>query len=1401
MLSPSLFIDIFTLINHLIFGNMTIDAFYRHVHYQFKFQRMYRLNTYFIIFFLFIGFTTSTLAQQHTNFSHLSPTSDNRSIAVSKTIQDAYGTIWMVQRGDIYTYDGYNYTLIPNHKIFPDADTYQSIKDIITDDFQNIWLVSVTGLVTTYDKTKGVFENMTPLLDNKPVSVITSRNKTLWLATTSGKIYAYADKKMDSITTIPELNTKSIGIVDIAKGSSDEIFISTGNGNVVRYSLTSKTLEYLAAPFNNYPENLKLVTDNHNRLWIGTETKGLFLYDIQTKKFIQDSFFTGNIHNIKNELFLHLYCDSNGFLWAGTDGGGLYKVNLSTGEVLLFTKQTHNEFSLSSNTILHINEDKHKNIWITPNYGNLNILPNAANTIKYHEGSQNRTPSRILSIYKSSDNALWAGTDGSGITKITFNADGSTNEKQFFNDFSTNKGFYIQTIAEDDNGNMWLGTYKNGLWFYNSKKNVFREIPVLNSKNQKGSDVRTIFKDSKGRLWVGSNTCLNVYTDDTELLVSFEYNTNGLKGTIVEAIMETQNGSIWLGSYTGGLFQFVENSNQIKASTFEDHSVLNDNLERLKSVKSISEGAYNSLWLINDSGELLKYDTKKSIFSSFKKLKTLANRTLAAVINTGDDNLWISSNNGIVNFITKDSITETYYITDGLQDNMFLSRSAFKDYKGALYFGGSKGLNYFYPQDLSKKKSDPILQINSIEVLNQPAEVLLPEQISTGTSNVKSLHLKHNESSFSFRFAALDNVLYPKHFYAYRLKGFDEDWIMSHVDRSATYTNIPAGNYTFEVKAGTRDDVWDIPTKSIAITIEKPFWNKPLAWMLYVGIFLLILYGIRRWYSLKKNLFLEKLNHKNENELHHLKMNFFAKMSHEIQTPLTLILGPIEDMINKADKNGNLLLKQRLNIIAYNTKRLSKIAYELTLVRNKELDKLRLMVTKNNLFKNIDDIAQSFNELARNKNIDFTVNCPKNLIDTWYDKEKIEHIIYNLLSNAFKFTPKEGNILLTVTPINSKKMIKLSVTDSGSGVAKEELNTIFELFYQSTIGKKNKGTGIGLALTKELIDLHKGKIEVESSAINGTTFTITFPINEDAYTDIERITVDDEEEFSSSSLDNVIAPMDDQDSNVMKKTILIVEDTLDLQLFLKELLQNQYNIILAENGNEGYHYAKSNIPDLILSDIMMPELDGIEMCKQLQEDHLTKHIPIILLTAKNSTNSKIEGLKSGAIEYINKPFNTNELLLKIQNILISKEHIISKYRKEVISRPEVSIEKSQDEIFLENLVANINLRLEDSNFKMEELVAPLNMSYSSMYRKCQSLTGHSLVDFVRILRLKKAAILIAKHGYTVSETAFMTGFNDPKYFSKCFKKQFKKNPIVFKNEAQKNGVEDYLNTHQVESLL
>jgi signal transduction histidine kinase/DNA-binding response OmpR family regulator/ligand-binding sensor domain-containing protein len=1235
-------------------------------------------------------------------------------------------------------------------------------------------------------------------LENEGVRTVLVKEKSVWFASVNGNIYEYSDDKVKFVTGIPNVNTEGKNIKNIVISKGNIMFISTDYGKIYKYDLTNKAFTDLAGTFNDYPGSIVLRMDNNDMLWIGTETFGLFVYDITNQKFIQDSLFENEANAIKREMFINLFLDSKGYIYGCTDGGGLYKVNSLTGEVKLFTKNTSNPYSLSSNTILSVNEDKQHNIWICTNYGYINVLPSNNSEIEYFSGTDGDNPARVLSVYKGIDNTLWIGTDGLGLNKMTFNNGELISCNQYLYNKETDKGFYVQSIVEDGNHNIWLGTYNNGLWIYNKGKDKFKKKPVLNSKGIEATDVRTVFKDSKGRIWVGSNVSISLYSDGLYLMASFDIESNGLEGSNIESILEDNNGVLWLGLYEGGLFKFNENETNIQNSNFTNYSRTTDyHDDRIYSVRSMTLVKPNEIWLLNNIGELLSFNVNTNTFNTIEAFPNVTEKRYGSIIAQDSLNVWLSSINGIDHLDIKNKKAVTYHSSDGLSDDSFMFRSVFKDHKGILYFGSTKGLNSFNPKRINKKPSEAKLQINFIEILNQPAESIIPDQISQGIFNTEYLSLKYNMSSFSFKFSAMGDLINPKYYYAYRLKGFDQDWIYGHTERTATYTNIPPGNYTFEVKAGIEKNIWNIGSKQVEIRIMQPFWNTPLAYVIYLMVLGIMLLGILKWYYLRKQLLINRISSYKEKELHKLKMNFFAKMSHEIQTPITLILGPIDDMINKADLNGNLLLKERLSIIANNAFRLSRIAKELTIVRNNELNKLTLSVNQNNLCNDIETICLSFRDLARAKHIDFIINCPGNISPSWYDRDKLEHILYNLLSNAFKFTPREGNIQLSLIPLKQNKFVKISVSDSGPGIEKGELENIFKLFYRSNSISKAEGTGIGLALTKELVSLHKGKIKVSSKENKGSTFTFKIPIAEEFYDYHEKITSSKAEEVKVDQIENN-EPINDLNHNQEKQTILIVEDNFELQNFLNGLLNKQYNILLAENGKEGFYYAKNNIPDLILSDIMMPEMDGIEMCEALNSYNLTKHIPVILLTAKNSTNAKISGLKSGAIEYINKPFNTNELLLKINNILNSKTKIISKYRKELINTPTINKSKTQDEIFLENLVKAVNEKMENPNFKVDELSEMLNLSHSSLYRKCFSITGLSVRDFITYHRLNKAAILLVKFGYPISDTAYETGFRDPKYFSKCFKKHFEVTPKVFKTRTKNiEDLESYLNNFKI----
>jgi len=1337
------------------------------------------------------------IGQEHSNFIHIKPTHNKKLLYVNSIVQDYYGYIWLGHSSGLVKYDGSNYYYTDVKNLFKELEHNDYLKSIYKDFENNIWINSRNGRVTFCD-TLGNFNEL-DVLRGKKIQLITGNKKSIILATKQGDIFAYnhSNGSLKKLVNIPNITNNESEILNIVVTDTNELFLSTNTGKIFHYSPKTNELDTLKSPFSDFAVEIRITKDLSNKLWIGTESHGLYVYDIDAKKLIQDTLYKAPLYNIKKEMFITLFCDSKGFIWAGTDGGGLYKVDSKKGTIQLYTHQDTNKFSLGSNTVVAVYEDTNENIWVSSNYGDLNILPEVNSEIKYYAGTKNNTPSRILSIYKTKKGTLWAGTDGMGITKIATNKDGTTSRDQYFSANKFNKGFYVHSITEDEKLNIWFGTYKNGLWHYNLKNNSFKNIEIKNSFNQKATDVRTVYTDSKERIWVASNLSLNVYSSTQKLIASFKNNTQGLKGFIAESIIEDANGTIWVGYYKGGLFKFEENLENLSNSNFTytsyyDEDTYTDDILGFRSMELDNLGF---LWLINSHGKLFKFNPNTHKYYSFQNYTALKDFDLKSVLAENTSNLWLSSSEGISHFNLKDSLITNFQVIDGLQDNLFIARSSFRDTKGMLYFGGINGFNSFKPDYITKKESKPKLYINSIEILNKPAISLIPEQITSNIENLEKINLESSQSSFSFRFSAFDNVLDTNYNYAYRLIGFNNTWIPIKKEQLATYTNIPSGNYTFEVKAGTKPGIWDIPSKKIAIEIAQPIWNTPLAYSFYALILALIVFSIKKWYRLRKKIISDKISYNKEKELHTLKMNFFAKMSHEIQTPLTLILSPLDNMLQRAEENGNLLLKQRLQIISNNVKRLSRIVFELTTVRNKELEKIRLMVTKNNLYDDLNNMALSFKEQARLKHIDFSLNCPQNLSEAWYDKDKIEHIIYNLLSNAFKFTPKEGNIQLIAVPINNKNSIKIYVSDSGPGIEKEELNDIFTLFYQAKMGLQSKGSGIGLALTKELIEVHRGKIEVTSNSIEGTTFIITFPITEDAYLQEERIAT---VQTDIAIVNETIPKKPTVKSPKHDKTILIVEDNLELQQLLKDLLSETYNVILTENGNEGYKVAKNHLPDIILSDIMMPEVNGIEMCKMLQKNEQTKHIPIVLLTAKNSTRSKILGLESGAIEFINKPFNTNELLLKINNIIVSTEHIISNLKKEIINNPAINVSKSNDDIFLENLITAINSKIEDPNFRVEDLSEALSMSYSVIYRKCQAITGEGLVELVRILRLKKAAVVIAKYGYSISEAAYVSGFNDPKYFSKCFKKQFGKTPNTFKKEAIQMGSENYLKKYKLD---
>ncbi|QTD37344.1 response regulator [Polaribacter batillariae] len=1359
-----------------------------------------------IPFFILLLLANNNYSQEPANFKKL----EKDFHGGSKIEEDNLGYLWITTNKGIYKFNGYEYLFNPYDSIFTNFKKTDQEFLIKKDHKKSMWLSSLNGELMKIDSLNNKKCFSVNLAHDKrkiQITSITPNNNQVWFGSEEGSLfrYNYNTNKIDSITSLPLNKNTAFKITNIEIINDNNFWVSTNNRKIYKYTVDINKLEALELPSNFKGSYLRIALDRKKDLWISSDKGSLYKYISAEKKY-REFFLTSKSNfnkskSIKNvNMIISLFYDANGFVWVGTDGDGLYKINVETNKLTLYKNNINNRFSLSNNSITNISQDRNGNLYFLDKIGIINVLPKSNSNIIYYNGLENNTPTSILSVFKSSNNSIWLGTDGEGLNRVLPNT-----QKIHYSNKEQGKRFftarYIQSIEENPKEQLWFATYLNGLWVF--KDGNFSKINTPDESGKNNEEIRFLFKDSKNRIWSTSANSFNVFSEKNKLLATFDYNAHGLKGMYSHGIAEDKNGNIFVVVNGGGLFQFNE-VEVFKDSYFKHISFDKKIQENLKKInfRYLTLGTDNSLWLVLHPNGLLNYNIKKNAFKSFENVENLKDLIIVSVVPEGEDFLWLGTTTGIHKYNFKKDIIESFYQSDGLHGDSFNKRSVFKDSNGVLYFGGDHGVNAFLPEKMNKKSSEAKLYINYIEVLNKPATEIISNQLKNGYEHLKNLKLTSNQSSFSFQFSAIENLMNSNYNYAYKLEGFDNDWILSKKDRIATYTNIPSGNYIFKVKAGSGKGIWDTETKEIAIRIKPHWWKSTLAYIIYTLFFLFLIYSAFLWFKLKKKLIEETLHNNQEKEIYAVKMNFFAKMSHEIQTPLTLILGPIADMLQRAESSGNTLLKQRLQIIANNANRLSRIATELMTVRNRELGMLKVYASENDLIAHLKKISLSFSEQARFKKIDFIQDYPNKKLFVWYDLDKIEHVLYNLLSNAFKFTPPEGTVKILVEENQKKKTIKISISDSGPGIPEKDLKDIFKLFYQSDLGKSRRGTGIGLALTKELIHIHHGKIKVKSSSKEGTKFSISLSTKENVFTSEEKINLDKTNVLSESYhtdfnlLNKNLIKKKTKESD-KKFTLLIVEDNVEMQIFLKDILTEMYNLFIAENGKQGIELAEKKKPDLIISDIMMPVMDGVEMCNILKKKKSTAHIPIIFLTAKNSTSIKIEGLESGAIEFLRKPFNFYELTLKIYNILESQEKLISKYKLDTISSQEKVNIPSKDVQFLESLVKELDKNIENPNFKLDELAGTLNMSYSVIYRNCIDITGKTLVEFLRSRRLKKAALLIVERGYNISEAAYMVGYKDSRYFTKCFKEEFGKTPKAFKTESQNTNLQDFLKKYKL----
>ncbi len=1063
-----------------------------------------------------------------------------------------------------------------------------------------------------------------------------------------------------------------------------------------------------------------------------------------------------NDNSLRNSSIQSLLEDRSGLLWIGTNKG-INKLNLK--------QKAFEKIALKGeNNITSLSKNKNT-LWVgTYGQGIFEVPLKDGEPISSRHLQLPNMIDFIYGIHADTEGWLWAATRGGGVYKIPTNAPNSYVQYNQMNPLSDN---YIMTVFEDSQRNMWFGTWDHGLIRYNRAADTFSNIRVLPNSDFNPSAY--------------------------PIVQYFEF-----KNSQNERVL-------WVGTRGGGLIELLldEQSNILKVKNIYRNNPQDPQSLSSNFINCFYKDAANQIWIGTEEG-MNQWNSDKKTFKRYSETDGLPDENVQSIAQDDNRNLWITTNKGLSRVAfdkNGQAICRNFDEKDGLPSNYYQPAATTTINEKHLFFGSTNGLLAFYPDDIKDNETVPMVSLVDFKLFNQSIHVgetknghtFLPLSIS----DIKTIELAYNDNAFSIEFAALHFDEPDKNRYAYRLIGFNDKWVYATAnERTAHYTNLPHGSYTFEVKAANNDGVWSKEIVQVKIIVHPPFWLTGWAYLFYMacigGAIWLYRHTLLVRENLKNQVQMETFKRKQSEEVSKMKVRFFTNVSHELRTPLTLILSPLEELIKREDVTPSV--HETYDLMQRNATRLFNLITELLDFRKTEEGLMTLNVVETNLVKYLANITIAFRDLARQRHIDFSFVTTVDNLKMWLDRDLMEKVFYNLFSNAFKYTNEGGKIIVKLD-LDDHRNAVISIEDTDMGISADELPHIFEEFYRgktSSEGKYRQGSGIGLALTKNIIDLHKSTILVESTVNKGSIFTISMPLGYEHY-DAKFINHD----YQSSEnialypmLEESAPPQYEAVQNGEKSDnplVLIVEDNPDIRVFIKQNLERFYQIEEAENGKIGLEKAQQLIPDLIISDVIMPEMDGLDMCNHIKNTEATCHIPIILLTARSSQIYQIEGYETGADDYVTKPFNMSLLFTRIKNLLENRERIQRRFEKNFNQNTTFEVKPSElnithlDKDFIEKCIELVEQNIGESDYSVEQLSHSLLMSRMQVYRKMKALTGETPNHFIRTIRLKRAAQLLEK-GYSVAEATYKVGFQDLKYFRECFKKQFGMNPKEFSRE-------------------
>lgn len=1355
----------------------------------------YRISSKFRVFAI-IGFFVfnpnhiiySQQAYSNQKFVHYSTSNGLSSRCQFNIVQDKEGFIWIGTTDGLNRFDGYEFKIYRN--IPGDSTSIGSNEGSVFIDSYGTLLINTYSGLYRYNKDHDNFSSVKTNKGEIMVSITCfteDKFRRIWIGSHFG-LFLYDPVKKYLIKTFyfePGNTEKMIASNQIRSLYTDGESVWIGYGSGIFSEVNAKSLEFkhYKLPIESKSSSDNFINSlcvNGDSLWISTWGKGIWIFN--KSKHICTSF-----SGLKSAFVNALCKDRNNNIWIGTDSEGLVYYDKEKKNTTFYVHNNNNSNSLSDNCISNIFIDRQNNLWLCSKNGDVNYFrnDNPFHFWFYDPGNNNELSKKnIKSVFETDDQNLWVGFQNGGLDIINL----KNKSKRFINGHNLGNNTVL-TIYKDWDNDIWLGTYKGGLKKYNRATGDF--ITYLNNPKDSSSlsvnDIRKIAEDSKGNLWIATQGGgLNKFNKNTgkvrRFLVNYrDFSISPITSDWLGTLLCDKHDNIWTGSGSGASFL----SNNYKKSIHfrnnpEDSNSLSNNF-----VNVIFEDSEGTIWLGTNNG-LNHYNPKNNNFTRYTVKDGLCNNYILGIVEDNNKNLWIGTNKGLSMLSVINGKIKNYTRDDGLITDEFNIGACFKNSRGELYFGGLEGLLTFNPENIKTNNFVPPVYITDFKLFNQSVTNYKNNDFSLNKpiNQCKEIVLNHSQNIFGFKFVALNYLNQQKNLYSYKLEGFDKNWSVPGDKREVTYTNLDHGTYIFRVKACNNDGIWNETGASIKIIIKPPFWKTYWAKLFYLIFIIYLLYLFRylilRDANYKRKLEIEKLEIEKLQEMDAQKMRFFSNISHEFRTPLTLIIGPMDKLL-RAIKEENY--QADLQIIQRNAKRLLRLINQLMDFRKIEVAGLEINYSKADIIKFVTDLSNVFLYEGAQRNIRFSINTEIKELYVYFDRDKLDKILYNLLSNAYKYTLENGSISVSIVASDNK--LNITVEDNGCGIPYNDQTKIFQRFYQVE-GTGSTGTGIGLALTNELVQLLGGSISVESEPGKGSSFIVMIPLIQNLDTPQQ-----EKEDFVIEDVLNAASGnpyFKDETFSAQEKELpilLIVEDNADMRHYIRSEFNETHHIMEADEGIAGFEKAITEIPDLIISDIMMPGMDGVEFCEKIKTDERTSHIPLILLTALSSDEHAIAGLKCGADDYLIKPFNTAILKLKVKNIIESRKLLQSKFIKE----PSASIKEialsAIEENFLKKAYEVVENNLSNADLEGKDFAVALGMSRAQVYRKINALTGQSVKEFIRIIRLKKSTELLQNGNKNISEIAFAVGFNSATYFSRSFTEYYGVPPTRYIGDENK----------------